>query len=108
MKQGIDQQYFAPPLPVSITTLPNADLDTQALRPVPESFGDVVTVYWIGTPMDFLKVLGPGESASAHLVISGHRDEEEGCYYLGEYVDFIDTSRDAWHKALEMVHRPQI
>ncbi|MGH2544632.1 MAG: hypothetical protein ACRDIB_17710 [Ardenticatenaceae bacterium] len=51
----------------------------------------VVTIHWIGTPTDFLRVLGQGETAPRYLMIAGHGDEEEG-YWLAEYADFIDTS----------------
>lgn len=91
MKPAIDEQFFTPRMPISIVVLPNADLEAQAIRATLEWFGCVVTVHWIGTPDDFLKVLGQGESAPRYLIISGHGDDEKG-YYLGEYADFIDTS----------------
>jgi hypothetical protein len=78
MRQAIDEQFYSPRLPINIVALPNCDWETQAMRAVLEGLGCVVTVHWIGTPADFLKVLG-------------HGDEEKG-YYLGEYADFIDTS----------------
>lgn len=54
-------------------------------------FNCVVTVHWIGTPADFLTVLGQGESAPRYLIIAGHGDADKG-YYLGEYIEEIDTS----------------
>lgn len=91
MKQAIDEQFYTPRLPISIIALPNSDLEAIAVRAILESLGCVVTIHWIGTPGDFLKVLGQGENAPRFLLIAGHGDEEKG-YYLGEYADFIDTS----------------
>lgn len=61
------------------------------MRAVLEALGCSVTVHWIGTPGDFLKVLGQGETAPRYLLIAGHGDEDKG-YYFGAYADFIDTS----------------
>jgi hypothetical protein len=91
MKQVLDAQFDVPRLPVSIAALPNCDWETQAMRAVLEGFGCVVTVHWVGTPKDFLRLLGQGETAPQYLLITGHGDEEKG-YYFGEYADFIDTS----------------
>lgn len=90
-KHSIDEQFYAPRLPVNIIALPNSEYEAQAMRAVLEAFACVVTIHWIGTPMDFLKVLGQGETAPPYLLISGHGDDKKG-YYLGEYADFIDTS----------------
>lgn len=91
MNQTIDQQFFTPRPPISIAVLPNADLEAQAMRAVLENLGYVVIVHWIGTPGDFLTVLGQGDGAPRYLLIAGHGDENDG-FYLGEYADFIDTS----------------
>jgi hypothetical protein len=91
MKRAIDEQFYTPRLPISIVALPDSELEAQAMRAILESLGCAVMIHWIGTPMDFLKVLGQGESAPRYLLVSGHGDEEKG-YYLGEYADFIDTS----------------
>ncbi len=91
MTRAIDEQFHTPRLPVSIVALPNSDLEAQAIRAVLEWLNCVVTIHWVGTPMDFLKVLGQGETAPRYLLISGHGDEDKG-YYFGEYADFIDTS----------------
>ena len=90
MKSPVDAQFFHPRLPIDIVALPNA-YEAQALRVLLEMFECVVTIHWIGTPTDFLKVLSQGDSAPPYLVIAGHGDDEKG-YYLGEYADFIDTS----------------
>jgi hypothetical protein len=91
MKHAIDEQFYTPRLPIDIVALPNSDYEAHAMRAVLEAFGCVVTIHWIGTPTDFLTVLGQGETAPRYLLISGHGDEEKG-YYLGEYASFIDTS----------------
>jgi hypothetical protein len=90
-KQSIDEQFYTPRLPINIIALPNSDYEAHAMRAILEAFACVVTIHWIGTPSDFLKVLGQGETAPRYLLISGHGDEEKG-YYFGEYADFIDTS----------------
>lgn len=91
MKHVIDEQFYTPRLPVSIVALPNSSHEVYPMRDLLEGFNCVSTVHWIGAPMDFLKVLGQGETAPRYLLIAGHGDEEKG-YYLGEYATFIDTS----------------
>jgi len=91
MKHFIDEQFYAPRLPVSIVALPNSSYEVYPMRDLLEGFNCVTTVHWIGTPTDFLKVLGQGETAPRYLLIAGHGEEGKG-YYLGEYAEFIDTS----------------
>lgn len=91
MNHSIDEQFDSPRLPVNIAALPNCDWEAQAMRSVLEAFGCVVTIHWIGTPKDFLKVLGQGDTVPRYLLIAGHGDEEKG-YYFGEYAAFVDTS----------------
>ncbi|MGQ9908954.1 MAG: hypothetical protein ACUVS2_08975 [Candidatus Flexifilum sp.] len=91
MNQTIDQQFFAPRPLINIAVLPDAALEAQAIRAVLEGLGYAVIAHWIGTPGDFLKVLGQGDDAPRYLLITGHGDEDDG-FYLGEYADFIDTS----------------
>jgi hypothetical protein len=90
MTGPIDTQFYVPLLPANIVALPNS-YEVHAMRALLEILGCVVTVHWIGTPIDFLKVLGQGDSAPRYLLIAGHGDAELG-YYFGEYADFIDTS----------------
>jgi hypothetical protein len=90
MKSIIDTQFDYPRLAVNIIALPN-EFEANAMRALLEMLGSVVTVHWIGTPMDFLKVLGQGDSAPRYLLIAGHGDKESG-YYLGEYGEHIDIS----------------
>ncbi|HSQ16277.1 MAG TPA: hypothetical protein VLM83_01150 [Anaerolineales bacterium] len=86
----IDTQFYAPRLPISIVALPN-DFEARGMREMLEMFFNcVVTIHWIGTPADFLKVLGQGDTAPRYLIISGHGGEIG--YYLGEYIEEIDTS----------------
>jgi hypothetical protein len=91
LKEVIDEQFFSPRLPVSIVSLPNCDWEVYAMRGLLEAMNCIVTVHWIGTPSDFLKVLAQGETAPRYLLIAGHGDDEKG-YYFGSYADFIDTS----------------
>lgn len=90
MTQPVDTQFFAPRLPINIVALTNA-YEAEAMRALLEMLGCVVTIHWIGTPTDFLKVLGQGEAAPPYLLIAGHGDDVNG-YYFGEYASFIDTS----------------
>lgn len=91
MNQTIDQQFFTPRPLITVAVLPNAELEAQAVRAVLEYLDYAVIVHWIGTPGDFLTVLGQGDTAPRYLVITGHGDENDG-FYLGEYADFIDIS----------------
>ncbi len=91
MTPVIDERFYSPRTPVNIVALPDCDWEVHAMRTMLEGLGCIVTVHWIGTPGDFLKVLSQGESAPRYLLIAGHGDAEKG-YYLGEYADFIDTS----------------
>jgi hypothetical protein len=90
MKSIIDTQFDYPRLAANIIALPNA-YEAHAMRALLEMLDSVVTIHWIGTPMDFLKVLGQGDTAPRYLLIAGHGDKESG-YYLGEYGEHIDTS----------------
>lgn len=90
MTQLVDTQFFIPRLPINIVALTNA-YEAEAIRALLEMMGCVVTIHWIGTPTDFLKVLGHGETAPRYLLIAGHGDDKNG-YYFGEYASFIDTS----------------
>jgi hypothetical protein len=90
MTQPVDTQFFIPRLPINIAALTNA-YEAEAMRALLEMLGCVVTVHWIGTPADFLKVLAQGETAPRYLLIVGHGDDEKG-YYFGGYGSFIDTS----------------
>jgi hypothetical protein len=91
MHTPIDMQFFSPRLPISIIALPN-DFEARAMREILEMFFDcAVSIHWIGTPADFLKVLGQGEGVPGYIIICGHGDDEKG-YYFGEYGNGIDTS----------------
>ena len=91
MPPVIDETFFSPRTVVGIVGLPNGDYEAHAMRGLLEALGCAVVIHWIGTPGDFLKVLGQGPGAPRWLLICGHGDDEKG-YYLGEYADFIDTS----------------
>lgn len=90
MYAPVDTQFYHPRLPVNIVALPNS-YEAHAMRALLEVMDCAVTIHWIGAPMDFLKVLGQGDTAPRYLLIAGHGDDELG-YYFGEYADFIDTS----------------
>ncbi|HEX8682876.1 MAG TPA: hypothetical protein VF707_11215 [Ardenticatenaceae bacterium] len=91
MYAPIDTRFYHPLLPVNIVALPNGTREAHALRTLLEELLCVVTIHWIGTPTDFLTVLGQGDTAPRYLLIAGHGTAEEG-YWLDRYADFIDTS----------------
>lgn len=91
MTPMIDEQFYSPRLFVGIVALPDGSTEAIGMRAVLEAMGCAVTIHWIGTPGDFLSVLGQGASAPRYLLISGHGDVDKG-YYMGEYASFIDTS----------------
>jgi hypothetical protein len=91
MNAPIDTQFDYPRPGINIVALPDSDIEAVGMRALLEMLGCVVVVHWIGTPKDFLRVLGQGDAAPRYLLIAGHGDHELG-YYFGEYAEFIDTT----------------
>lgn len=52
MKTTIDEQFYAPRLPVSIVALPNSASEVYPLRDLLEALNYVTTVHWVGAPTD--------------------------------------------------------
>ena len=85
----IDTQFYGPRAPVAIACL--YDHGTASLfRSILEGLGAVTHLHDIGTPEDFLKVIGQEESAPPYLIISGHGGEKG--IHFGEFMKGIDTS----------------
>ena len=55
-----------------------------------EALGCVVLAHRVGTPSDFLRVLGQGDQAPRYMVILGHGDENG--LVFGEYGGAVDVS----------------
>jgi hypothetical protein len=85
----IDTQFYAPRLPVGVVALPNGEA-VVAIRQLLELLQCVVVVHWVGTPSDFLKILGHSTDIPRYLILEGHGGEEG--FYLGTYIPTIDTS----------------
>ncbi len=85
----INTEFFARRLPVEIVDFGTGG-EGEVLRAILEELNCVVLCHWPGTPGDFLKVIGQGESCAPYLIVSGHGDD--GNLILGEYASFIDTS----------------
>lgn len=58
MYASIDTRFYHPLLPVNIVALPNGTREARAMRTLLEELLCVVTIHWVGTPIDFLTVLG--------------------------------------------------
>ena len=89
MWKPIDTEFHARRLPVEIVGF-GASGEGELLRSILESLNCVVLSHWPGTPGDFLKVIGQGESCAPYLIVAGHGDE--GNLIFGEYGASIDTS----------------
>jgi hypothetical protein len=89
MWKPIDTVFFAPKLPVVIIALPNS-FEVQGLRTFLEMLNCVVLVHFVGTPYDFLQVIGQDENIAPIIIIAGH-GSDEGLYF-GEFMPSIDVS----------------
>ena len=72
---------MSPLLPVSLVHVSGGGLELT--RTALEALGCVVLTHRIGTPSDFLRVLGQGEQSPRYMVILGHGDEDG--LVFGEY-----------------------
>ncbi len=85
----IDEQFHAPRTPIAVVAIGDSG-ESLLVRSILENLGASVTLHLIGTPEDFLRVLGQGESAPRYVVICGHGDENG--FVFGEYTEGIDVS----------------
>lgn len=89
MWQPIDTQFYAPKTPVAIVDVSGGGMEFT--RATLEELNCIVIRHAIGTPTDFLKVLGQGRNAPRYMIIMGHGTEEGLCF--GDYGrDDIDVS----------------
>jgi hypothetical protein len=86
----IDQSFDFPRTPVGVVGWASGAGEAQLTRALLESLGAVVTLHQPGTPSDFLRVLGQGDSAGSALVICAHGDANG--FVFGDYAPGIDTS----------------
>ncbi|MFD0716005.1 hypothetical protein [Paenibacillus sp. GCM10027626] len=89
MWNPVDQQFYAPKLPVAIAAIGDGQ-EAIFIRTLLEQFNVVTLMHMIGTPGDFLQVIGQEENAPPYLIISAHG--EEGGLVFGEYIEEIDVS----------------
>lgn len=85
----VDQNFHAPRMPVAVVAIGDSG-EALLIRSVLESLGAVVSLHLIGTPEDFLKVIGQCDAAAPFMIISAHGDENG--LVFGDYVADIDTS----------------
>lgn len=73
MWKPVDTEFYVPLLPVSLVSVSGGGMELT--RTALEALGCVVLTHRIGTPSDFLKVLGQGDRAPRYMIILGHGDE---------------------------------
>lgn len=89
MWNPVDTKFYAPKLPVAIAAVGDST-EAHFIRTVLEQFNVVTLLHAIGTPVDFLNVIGQKENAPPCLIISAHG--KNGGLVFGEYIDEIDVS----------------
>ncbi|KZE78509.1 hypothetical protein AV654_01770 [Paenibacillus elgii] len=90
MWKPVDTRFYAKRLPIAIAAIDDGG-EANFIRTVLEQFNTVTLFHAIGTPGDFLQVIGQGEgNAPPYLIISAHGDK--GGIIFGEYIEEIDVS----------------
>jgi hypothetical protein len=89
MWNPVDTRFYAKKLPVAIAAIDDGS-EANFIRTLLEQLNIVTLLHTIGTPNDFLQVIGQEEEAPPFLVISAHGDQ--GGLIFGEYIDEIDVS----------------
>src|ERR1700689_3750193 len=85
----VDEKFFVSRTPVSVVAICDGG-EAVPVRAILESLGAAVTLHLIGTPEDFLLVLGQGEKAAEYIVICGHGNARGISF--GEYGGGIDVT----------------
>jgi hypothetical protein len=85
----IDERFDVPRAPAAVVAVGDTG-EALLVRGILESLGAVVSLHLIGTPQDFLRVIGQGEAAPCYIVICGHGDETG--LVFGDYGEGIDTT----------------
>ena len=86
---AIDASFFVPRPPVAIVAVGDSG-EALLLRAVLENLGAAVTLHLPGVPADVVACLAQGPPSPAHLIISGHGDDNG--FVLGEFGPGIDAS----------------
>lgn len=86
---SVDESFLVPRRPLSIVAIGDQG-EALLLRAILENLGAAVRLHLPGTPEDFLRVIGQGESAPPILIISGHGNEKG--FIFGEFAPEIDVS----------------
>ncbi|MCP3773030.1 hypothetical protein NLX71_06810 [Paenibacillus sp. MZ04-78.2] len=90
MWKPVDTRFYVKRLPVAIAVIGDTG-EANFIRMVVEQLSMVPLFHTIGTPGDFLQVIGQGEeNAPPYLIISAHGDK--GGIIFGEYIEEIDVS----------------
>lgn len=85
----VDETFYYPRTPVSVVAV--GDLGEALLvRSLLENLGATVAMHLIGTPEDFLRVIGQGSAAPSHMVLCCHGNENG--IVFGDYAGGIDIS----------------
>ncbi|MCM3267727.1 hypothetical protein [Paenibacillus elgii] len=75
MWKPVDTRFYAKRLPIAIAAIDDGG-EANFIRTVLEQFNTVTLFHAIGTPGDFLQVIGQGEeNAPPYLIISAHGDK---------------------------------
>jgi hypothetical protein len=85
----VDERFHAPRISVAVVATGDAG-EALLIRAILENLGAAVMFHLVGTPGDFLLVLGQGATAPRYVVISGHGDERGLAF--GEYGPGIDVT----------------
>lgn len=89
MWSPVDTTFFSPKLSAAIAAVADSS-EAGFMREMLEQLNMSVLLHKVGTPDDFLKVIGQTENAPQFLLISAHGDE--GGLEFGEYMEEIDVS----------------
>jgi hypothetical protein len=89
MTMMADQFFHHSKTPVSVIAVGDTG-EALLVRSILESLGAVVTLHLIGTPEDFLSVIGQGSAAAPYIILCAHGDEHG--LIFGEFDAGIDAS----------------
>jgi hypothetical protein len=85
----IDERFDVPRIPAAVVAVGDSG-EALLVRAILESLGAAVSFHLIGTPQDFLRVIGQGEAAPRYIVICGHGDETG--LVFGDYGEGINVT----------------
>jgi len=85
----VDQEFYRPRPAAAVVVLGDTG-EALLVRAVLESLGTAVFLHLIGTPQDFLRVIGQGDAAPRYTVICGHGDQTG--LVFGEFGEGIDVT----------------